>query len=86
MIALLGNNGFLNNILMNFKIIDQPIKMLYNTGAIVLISVCYCLPFAILPLYAVVEKFDFSLDAARDLGATNFQAFRKIFIPGINLE
>lgn len=83
-IALLGNNGFLNNILMNFKIIDQPIKMLYNTGAIVLISVYTSLPFAILPLYAVVEKFDFSLlDAARDLGATNFQAFRKIFIPGI---
>lgn len=83
-IALLGNNGFLNNILMNFKIIDQPIKMLYNTSAIVLISVYTSLPFAILPLYAVVEKFDFSLlDAARDLGATNFQAFRKIFIPGI---
>ena len=81
---MLGNNAFLNNILMNFKIIDQPIKMLYNTSAIVLISVYTSLPFAILPLYAVVEKFDFSLlDAARDLGATNFQAFRKIFIPGI---
>lgn len=83
-IALLGNNGFLNNILMNLKIIDQPIKMLYNTTAIVLISVYTSLPFAILPLYAVVEKFDFSLlDAARDLGATNFEAFRKVFIPGI---
>lgn len=37
-------------------------------------------PFSILPLYAVVEKFDFSLlDAARDLGATNGQAFRRSF-------
>jgi len=63
-IALLGNNGFINNFLMKFHIIS--------------------LPFAILPLYAVVEKFDFSLlDAARDLGATNFQAFRKVFIPNI---
>ena len=75
-IALLGNNGFINYFLMKFHIIDEP--------AVVIISVYTSLPFAILPLYAVVEKFDFSLlDAARDLGATKFQAFRKVFIPSI---
>ena len=83
-IALLGNNGFINYFLMKFHIIDEPIKMLYNIPAVVIISVYTSLPFAILPLYAVVEKFDFSLlDAARDLGATKFQAFRKVFIPSI---
>lgn len=83
-IALLGNNGFLNHILMKLGLIDSPIKMLYNVPAVILISVYTSLPFAILPLYAVVEKFDFSLlNAARDLGATNFQAFRKVFIPNI---
>ena len=83
-IALLGNNGFINHFLMKFHIINEPIKMLYNVSAVVIISVYTSLPFAILPLYAVVEKFDFSLlDAARDLGATNFQAFRKVFIPNI---
>lgn len=83
-IALLGNNGFLNHILMELGVVDSPIKMLYNVPAVILISVYTSLPFAILPLYAVVEKFDFSLlNAARDLGATNFQAFRKVFIPNI---
>lgn len=83
-IALLGNNGFINHLLMSLKIIDSPIKMLYNIPAVIIISVYTSLPFAILPLYAVVEKFDFSLlNAARDLGATNFQAFRKVFLPNI---
>lgn len=83
-IALLGNNGFINHLLISLNIIDKPIKMLYNVPAVILISVYTSLPFAILPLYAVVEKFDFSLlDAARDLGATNFQAFRKVFLPSI---
>ena len=75
-IAVLGNNGFLNNILLKLGIIDAPLQLLYNTGAVILISV--------LPLYAVIEKFDFSLiEAARDLGATNREAFFKVFIPNI---
>lgn len=83
-IAVLGNNGFLNNILLKLGIIDTPLQLLYNTGAVILISVYTSLPFAILPLYAVIEKFDFSLiEAARDLGATNREAFFKIFIPNI---
>ena len=42
------------------------------------------LPFAILPLYAAAEKFDFSLlEAARDLGASRWKAFTAVFIPGI---
>ena len=81
-IAVLGNNGFLNNILMKLGIIETPLQFLYNTGAVILISVYTSLPFAILPLYAVIEKFDFSLmEAARDLGATNREAFFKVFIP-----
>lgn len=83
-IALLGNNGFINSFLMNLGIINTPVKFLYNTGAVIIITVYTSLPFAILPLYAVIEKFDFSLmEAARDLGATNREAFFKIFLPGI---
>lgn len=83
-ISVLGSNGFLNSILMKLHILEQPVKFLYNPGAVILISVYTSLPFAILPLYAVVEKFDFSLlEAARDLGATNRQAFFKVFLPNI---
>ena len=52
--------------------------------AVVLVSVYTFLPFAIMPIYSSAEKFDFSLiEAARDLGAKSFYAFRKIFIPGV---
>ncbi len=40
------------------------------------------LPFVVLTMNARLETFDFSvLDAARDLGATKFQAFRDITFP-----
>jgi len=58
--------------------------ILDSEAAVVLVSVYSFLPFAIMPIYTAAEKFDFSLlEAARDLGAKNFYAFRKIFIPGI---
>lgn len=82
--AILGNNGFINIFLKKIGLIDNSIQFLYNTGAVIFISIYTSLPFAILPLYATMDKFDFSLmEAARDLGATNKQAFFKIFIPNI---
>ncbi len=58
--------------------------ILDSEAAVVLVSVYTFLPFAIMPIYSAAEKFDFALlEAARDLGARNFYAFRKIFIPGI---
>ncbi|MGL5124346.1 MAG: ABC transporter permease [Fusobacteriaceae bacterium] len=81
-IAILGNNGFINLVLKKFGL--EPIQFLYNSWAVILISVYTSLPFAILPLYAVIEKYDFSLiEVARDLGATNREAFFKVFLPNI---
>ena len=58
--------------------------ILDSETAVVLVSVYTLLPFAIMPLYTAAEKFDFSLmEAARDLGAKSFYAFRKVFLPGI---
>ena len=59
-------------------------NILDSEAAVVLVSVYSFLPFAIMPIYTAAEKFDFSLmEAARDLGARGFYAFRKIFVPGI---
>ena len=58
--------------------------ILDSEAAVVLVSVYSFLPFAIMPIYTAAEKFDFALlEAARDLGAKSFYAFRKIFVPGI---
>jgi spermidine/putrescine transport system permease protein len=82
--AILGNNGILNNVLMSTGITSGHIQFLYNTNAIILVTVYTYLPFAILPLYSTIEKFDFSLvEAARDLGASKFTAILRILLPNI---
>lgn len=82
--AILGYNGFINNFLIKIGLITEPLQLLYNSGTVIIISIYTSLPFAILPLYSTIEKFDFSLmEAGRDLGATNCIAFFKIFIPNI---
>jgi spermidine/putrescine transport system permease protein len=81
-IALLGNNGFLNNLLIKFGF--EPQQFIYNKFAVILVSIYAYLPYAILPLYSAIEKFDFAIiDAARDLGASKVKAYIKIFLPNI---
>jgi spermidine/putrescine transport system permease protein len=83
-IAILGNNGFLNNILISTGIIHEHVQFLYNRWAVILVTTYTYLTFAILPLYSTIEKFDFSLlEAARDLGATKWQSILKVLIPNI---
>ena len=42
------------------------------------------LPYAILPIFTSVDRFDFTLlEAARDLGATKSGAIFRVMIPGI---
>ena len=81
---ILHSEGGLARFLRAIHLLGENESLLFNSGAVVLVSVYTYLPFAILPLYAAAEKFDFSLlDAARDLGATAFRAFWSIFLPGI---
>ena len=83
-IAILGNNGIVNKVLQFVFNLDGPVQLLYNKNAVIIVTVYIYLPYAILPLYSSIEKFDFSLlDAARDLGATKFKAMVKVFLPGI---
>ncbi|MDD5456325.1 MAG: ABC transporter permease [Candidatus Margulisbacteria bacterium] len=83
-IAILGNNGFLNQLINKLQNEGPPIQFLYNPFAVIIVLAYTYLPFAILPLYSTIEKFDFSLlEAARDLGATKFEAFKKVLIPNI---
>ena len=82
--VLLHPDGFLRHALLSLGLISDDVFLLNNIGAVIVVSVYTCLPFAILPIYAAAEKFNFSLiEAARDLGASRFKAFCSIFIPGI---
>jgi spermidine/putrescine transport system permease protein len=82
--SLLHPEGWIKEGLVWLGLIESQANLLYNSGAILLVLVYTYLPFAILPIYAAAEKFDFGLmDAARDLGASRFLAFRRVFLPGI---
>jgi spermidine/putrescine transport system permease protein len=81
---ILGNNGFLNELLLRAGLIRDYIHFLYNQNAVILVLVYMYLPYAILPLFATIDKFDFSLlEAARDLGATQLAAIIKVLLPNI---
>ncbi|MDR0382360.1 MAG: ABC transporter permease [Spirochaetaceae bacterium] len=81
---ILGSNGFLNDFLRHLGLIKDGIHFLYNKNAVILVLVYMYLPYAILPLFSSIDKFDFSLlEAARDLGATGVQAIFKVLLPNI---
>ena len=82
--ALLHPEGPVKKLLVMAGLAGPATPLLYNSAAVVLVTVYTYLPFTILPIYAAAEKFDFQLlEAARDLGAGRFQAFRRVFLPGI---
>jgi spermidine/putrescine transport system permease protein len=82
--SILNNDGILNQIFMKLHVIKDYVPFLYNTKAVILVSVYMYIPYAILPIFTAVDRFDFSLlEAARDLGATKPQSMFKVLIPGI---
>lgn len=81
-IILLRTEGIINTYLMNLHIIQAPLKLLYNEGAVLLGMVYTMFPFMVLPLYSTIEKLDFSLlEAASDLGAKPRETFMKVTLP-----
>ncbi|HPX13933.1 MAG TPA: ABC transporter permease, partial [Treponemataceae bacterium] len=83
-IAILGNEGFINVTLRNLGLITDGLPLLYTQSAVVLVLVYMYLPYAILPIFTAMDKFDFSLlEAARDLGATKPQSMFKVLLPNI---
>jgi spermidine/putrescine transport system permease protein len=81
---LLHPEGPIKQALIAMGLIGPQTPLLYTPAAVVLVTVYTFLPFAILPVYAAAEKFDFHLfDAAMDLGATRLRAFYRVFLPGI---
>ncbi|MFC4216262.1 ABC transporter permease [Pseudophaeobacter arcticus] len=81
-LGFLSNQGFINNTLIWAGVIDEPIQMLFTTGAVLLGLVYVYLPLMVLPIYASLEKFDFCfVEAGYDLYASRLQVLRHVVIP-----
>jgi spermidine/putrescine transport system permease protein len=79
---LLRDTGLINTVLQSLGLIRQPLPLLYNNGAVLLGLVYGFLPFAVLPIYASVEKLDKSLlEAAADLGARPIAVLTQVTLP-----
>lgn len=83
--TLLHPDGLIKKVLVLIGVLSPDATLLYTSGAVLLVMAYTSLPFAILPIFAAAEKFDFSLvEAARDLGASSLTAFFRVFVPGIS--
>ena len=80
MMSLMEDNGIINTFLKSIGL--QPLKMIGTEGAVLVGMVYNYLPFMVLPIYVSIEQLDHRLlEAASDLGASPFTAFRKITLP-----
>ncbi|WP_371370127.1 ABC transporter permease [Pseudomonas sp. QL9] len=81
-ILLLRGTGVINNGLMGLGLIQQPLPLLYNEGAVLLGLVYTYAPFVVLPIYSTLEKMDMRLlEAAQDLYAGRLRTLRKVVLP-----
>ncbi|MFP4305999.1 MAG: ABC transporter permease [Desulfococcaceae bacterium] len=81
-INILGDTGLINFVLIRLGILEEPLSMLYNEGAVLMGLLQYLLPFMILNVYVSLEGIDRSLlEAARSLGCTEWQAFKEVVLP-----
>ena len=83
-IAILSSEGFVNEALKALGVIGESLPLIYNQGAVITVLIYMYIPFAILPLFTTIDKFDFQLlEAARDLGASKPESIFKVMIPNI---
>ena len=80
---LIRDNGPLNELLLWTGIVSEPLAIV-NTNLAVQLGLFYSyLPFMVLPIYASVERYDFTLsEAAADLYADRWTTLRHVLIPG----
>ena len=82
MIFLLRDTGLVNSLLLDLRLIERPMVLLYTPFAVMTGLVYGFLPFMVLPIYASLEKLDLSLlEAAEVLGARPAARFRRVTLP-----
>ena len=81
--AILGNEGFLNKLLIFVGILDHPSNFLvFNLNAVLITLATILLPFTILPIFIALEKIPANLiEASSDLGAGGLQTFWRVVLP-----
>ncbi|MGZ4222828.1 MAG: ABC transporter permease [Solirubrobacteraceae bacterium] len=81
-IGLLSTDGYVNKLLTDIGIPNPPNWLDGNAYSVILGLLYGYIPYFILPVFAGLDRIDRSqIEAARDLGATPFQAFMRVTLP-----
>ena len=82
-VNLLQADGYVNRFLMFTHVLSQPRDWLGGSASTVIFALVYgYIPYLILPLFASLDRIERShLEAARDLGASRWSAFRTVTLP-----
>jgi spermidine/putrescine transport system permease protein len=81
--TILGTDGIINQGLAAAGLIEHPLSFLiYNQTSVALVLIYIFTPFAVLSIYASLERIPTSLiEAAADLGASGWEIFRHLILP-----
>jgi len=78
--VILGSEGPISQVTQLLG--GEPFRLLFTNSAVLIGLVYGFMPFMVLPLYAALERMDWRLvEAARDLYADGWTAFRKVTLP-----
>ncbi len=78
--SLLEDSGLINTFLRWLGF--EGVRLMYNSGAVLLGMVYNFLPFMVFPIYTVLSKMDFRLtEAAADLGCNSWKTLYKVTMP-----
>jgi len=82
-VPLLGRNGLVNDFLVGYGMVDQPIEwLLFSNFSVVLAFVHLFTTFMIVPIFNSMMRIDRSLiEAANDSGASGWQTLWNVIVP-----
>jgi putative spermidine/putrescine transport system permease protein len=79
---LLANNGVANAVLRDLGLIDRPARLMFNWFGVIVSMIHVELPFMLFPILTVLLQIPRALkEAAQDLGASEFETWRRAVLP-----
>jgi putative spermidine/putrescine transport system permease protein len=81
-LILLQDTGLINVILLRIGLISEPLHLIRNQIGVLVGMTHILLPYAVLPIYAVMRKVDPRLmEAATICGSSRLRAFVRVYLP-----
>jgi ABC-type spermidine/putrescine transport system permease subunit I len=81
-VVLFNRYGMINSLLLDLGLVDQPLRLIKTEFAVLVGMIQLLLPFAILPIFAILSRLDENLLRASAIaGARGWQTFVHVILP-----